>query len=187
MKSKLAILAFISLLVLIPAVVLADPWSAIDSGFAVTTNHHGEDIIPPPDPPLRAKVGLLAAEYPRLIWVEVELRDPDGVVVDSQVVYPGPDFVPDTSPGGNPIMYAWTDPFAPASWTIGHYSVKAYFYLTGGRGLANAEDLDAMRATTVMTVPELPIGTLGAIAALFAGLGIYSLLKSKRTLIPLRA
>lgn len=185
MKSKLAILAFISLLGLIPAAVLADPWSAIDSGFAVTTNHHGEDIIPPGDPPLRAKVGLLASEFPRLIRVEVELRDPDEVVVDTQVVLPG-SFSPGTSPGGNPITVAWTDPFAPASWTIGHYSVKAYFYLTDARDLANAEDLDAMRAVTVMTVPELPTGTLGAVAALFAGLGIYSILKSKRTLIPLR-
>lgn len=191
LNRKTVVLLSVFLSGLAVAAVRADPWSAIDSGFAVTTNHHGEEIIPPGDPPLAAKVGLLNTEFYfdngtiRLLRVEVELRNPDEVVVDTEVVYAA-EFLDDTSPQGNPIKYAWTADFEPSSWTVGHYSVKAYFYLKGARDLANAQDLDAMRAVSVMSVPELPVGTLTAVVLLVATLGLYSMLRNKRATIPFR-
>jgi len=179
MKSKLIIPLMALTLFIIPVIVLADPWSAINSGYGVTTNHHGEEIVPPGDPPLAAKVGLLTEKFlfengtTRLINVTVDLRDPYENVVDTQTVYPE-DFGPGTSPNGQDMNFTWTDPFEPDTWTVGHYSVKAYFYLKGGQGLANAEDLDAMRATTVMSVPEAPIGTLTILLTMIAGLAIFA-------------
>ena len=155
-------------------IVQADPWSAIDSGYAVTTNYHGQDVIPPPDPPLRAKVGVLAVNFNELLYVKVELRDPNGNVVLTVNIDKSATWIDDISPKGNPIKYAWTDPLIPDTWAIGHYSVKAYFYAEGGRGLANEEDLYAMRATSIMTIPEIPLGTLTVIATMLISLALFS-------------
>jgi len=159
-------------------VVQADPWSAIDSGYAVSTNYHGEETPVPPDPPLMARVGVLLENFALLDYVEVHLRDPSDDVVDI-VVVPASAFVPGLSPKGADIMEAWSDPLEPeeGTWLIGHYSVKAYFYAVEGAAepeLANCEDLEAMRATTVMTIPEVPIGTLTVLLAMIAGLAIFA-------------
>lgn len=172
---KLGLLALLVVLTLIatPAIVQADPWSAVDSGYAVTTNYHGVEVLPPPDPPLMAKVGVLTEKFESLgvYEVRVDLRDPDGNVVDSDTVT---SFSDGTSPKGAPIKYAWTDALAPATWMVGDYSVKAYFYAEDGKEIAHTEDLTAMRATTVMVVPEVPIGTLTTLLTMLAGLAIFA-------------
>ena len=175
MKPKAMVLALVLMVGVMPIVVHADPWSAIDSGFAVTTNHHGEDIVPPPVPPLQAKVGLLLEYFADLDYVEVRLRDPDEDVVVTVIIDDtDPRWQDGTSPHGKPIKYAWTDDLVPAVWEIGHYSVKAYFVLIGEKDINTVEDLDAMRATTVMTVPEVPLGTLAVLLTMLASLGILA-------------
>lgn len=171
---KLGLVALLTVLTLsiIPMIVLADPWSALGSGYAVTTNHHGEDVMIPPDPPLQARVGFL--DGLGVDSVRVDLRDPSDTVVASVTVT---SFTfNDLPPGEDDYWDAWTAPGAldPASWVVGHYSVKAYFFDDTGKELANVEDLTAMRATTVMTVPEVPIGTLTILIAMLAGLTIFA-------------
>jgi len=188
MRFRIVTLLIVLTLMVTPVVVFADvpydagPWSAIDSGYAVTTNHHGEDVPIPPFPPLVAQVGLLAEHFPGLLYVRVDLRDEDDGVVDSAYVYPE-DFVADLSPQGEPIMYALTkitgdddDVLAPDTWEAPmHYSVKAYFFLEGGNiGPPEAVCLEAMRAVTVMTVPEVPLGTLTVLLTMLATLGFLA-------------
>jgi len=172
---KLGLMALLAVLTLIvtPTIVKADPWSAIDSGYAITTNHFGEEIVPPPVPPLRVKVGVLKEIFDSLgiTEVRVDLRDPDGNVVDSDTVSA---FLDGTSPHGAPVKYAWTGPLEPATWVVGDYSVKAYFFAGAGKNLAHTEDLTAMRATTVMVVPEVPIGTLTILLTMLASLAIFA-------------
>ena len=176
---KLGLVALLVVLTLIatPTIVQADPWSAIDnSGYAITTNHFGEEIVPPPVPPLRAKVGVLKEYFDNfdVYKVQVDLRDPDENVVDTDFVYAA-DFDDDISPKGAPIKYAWTDPLAPATWVVGHYSVKAYFYAKDApKEIAHTIELTAMRATTVMTVPEVPIGTITILLTMLASLAIFA-------------
>jgi len=180
MITKLKKLGFMAVLIVltlsfIPMIVRADPWSAIDSGYAVTTNHHGEDIdiTKPIDPPLRAKVGF--KDENGVYEVRVDLRDPDGNVVDSDTVEWPADFDDGTSPKGADIEYAWTKDLEPnTGWVVGHYSVKAYFFSEDGKELANTEDLVAMKATTVMAVPEVPIGTITILITMLASLAIFA-------------
>lgn len=170
-------------LIVTPTIVHAGPWSAIDSGYAVESNYHGiEIIIPPPPTDLRARVGCLTENFydpisgAGVYEVVVHLRDPDGDVVDSATVS-WTDMVPGTSPHGAPIMWQWTSVdhyFAPATWEVGDYSIKAYFYDEHGKELKNEDDLTAMRATTVMVVPEVPIGTLIIMLTMLAGLAILA-------------
>jgi len=174
-KLRFVLLAVVLALIAIPTIVQADPWSAIDSGYAITTNHFGEVIIPPPIPPLEAKVGILTELFDSLdvYEVRVDLRDPDDNVVDSATIAAAA-FSDGTSPKGAPIKYAWTGPLAPASWVVGDYSVKAYFFAEDGKELAQTEDLTAMRATTVMVVPEIPIGTVAILLTMLASLAIFT-------------
>jgi len=178
MRFKIIMLLGILALMSITIVVLADPWSAIDSGYGVSTNYHGEDTPVPPDPPLRAKVGVLLENFAILDYVEVHLRDPDENVVDI-VTISSSAFVSGLSPKGADIMWAWSDPLEPeeGTWLIGHYSVKAHLYAREGDvvyEIANCELLEAMRATTVMTIPEVSIGTLGVLLAMFTGLALLT-------------
>jgi len=181
---KLGLLALLVVLtlIIIPTIVQADPWSAIDSGYAITTNHFGEEIVPPPDPPLQVKVGVLAENFydpivnPTGVYeVRVDLRDPDDTVVATDTILLA-DFTFEVggSPQGADIYYAWTDDLVPATWVIGDYSVKAYFFAGTEKELAHTIDLTAMRATTVMVVPEVPIGTLTILLTMLAGLAIFA-------------
>jgi len=174
---KLGLIALLAVLTLIviPTIVQADPWSAIDSGYAITTNYFGQEVVPPLDPPLEAKVGVLTELFNSLdvYEVRVDLRDPDDNVVDSATIAAAA-FLDGTSPQGAPIKYAWTGPLEPATWVVGDYSVKAYFFAEDGKELANTEDLTAMRATTVMVVPEVPIGTLTILLTMLASLAIFA-------------
>jgi len=183
MKHKLAIVvAYLTFLASLPLLVWADPSSASGSGYAVTTNYHGIEIVPPPPPtdPLRANVSVSATNFGNVYNITVVLRDPSDNWV-ARVVHlrdPGNwadlDWVETTAHNGETVHWAWTGPLEPDEWVIGHYSVKAYFVADDGQGLANVEDLDAMRATTVMTVPEAPIGTLTILLVMLASLGIFA-------------
>jgi len=163
-------------LIVTPTIVQADPWSAIDSGYAVTTNYHGQEVVPPVAD-LTARVGVLLDNWPGVYEVRVDLRDPSGDVVDSDTILAAA-FTTDapwgTSPKGATVMWAETDPLAPATWVVGDYSVKAYFFDSTGKELAHVDDLTAMRATTVMVVPEVPIGTLTILLTMLASLAIFA-------------
>ena len=176
---KLGLVALLVVLTLIatPTIVQADPWSAIDSGYAISTNHPGEEIDITQPFELKAKVGFLASiDVDKVI---VELRDPDDNVVDTaEVVAP---WQTGWSKKGNEYKWNWTRPLDPAKtgniWVVGHYSVKAYFYAKAGQGwknLANVEDRVSMRAFTVMTVPEVPIGTITILLTMLASLVIFA-------------
>jgi hypothetical protein len=188
MRPKTIALLIVLTLMVTPVVVLADvpyddgPWSAIDSGYAVTTNHHGEDVPIPPFPPLVAQVGLLAVHFPYLEYVRVDLRDEDENVVDSAYLYPGDFIANEFSPQGEPIMYALTketgtddEVLAPDTWEAPmHYSVKAHFFMDEEYGKPNPLVAEAMRAVTVMTIPEVPLGTLTVLLTMLATLGFLA-------------
>lgn len=181
---KIGLVAVLAVLTLIATttIVQADPWSAVDSGYAVSTNYHGQEIdITSPPTDLFAKVGIRTSVLAKfgltLDYVYVELRDPNGDVVDDDIVGDQPgelNLSPPYSPKGNEIWYGETDHLAPSTWVIGDYSVKAYFYAPGGKEIANTDDLVAMRATTVMVVPEVPIGTLSILLTMLASLAIFA-------------
>lgn len=176
----IALLAVL-MLVVIPTIVQADPWSAIDSGYAITTNYHGVELdITSPPTNLKAKVGVLTEKFVSLgiSEVRVDLRDPDGNVVDTDTVTL---FSDGTSPKGAAIKWGETDPLAPTTWVVGDYSVKAYFYADADDvvEIAHTEDLVAMRATTVMVIPEVAIGTLTILLTMLASLAIFARKKEK--------
>jgi len=109
---KLGLVALLVVLTLIvtATIVQADPWSAVDSGYTVSTNYHGQEIdITSPPTDLFAKVGIRTSVLDKfgltLDEVYVELRDPNGNVVDDYTV---DSFTLSSSPKGNPILYGET-------------------------------------------------------------------------------
>lgn len=189
MKQKFTALIAILMLMVIPAVAQADSSSASGSGYSVTTNYQGIFVLPPPIPPLQAKVSVLTGEKFDSLWkIKIDLRDPSENVVDT-VICLKTDLVwyDGTAPNGKPIKWAWIGPLepeAPYAWTVGDYSVKAYFYATDGNDIANILCLEAMRATTVMMVPEVPFGTIATLLAMFGALGVFAL--KKKQMFPIR-
>jgi len=189
MRRELVALTVVLMLVGITMAAQGGPDSAASSGWGVTTNHHGEDVLIGDliSGATDLRVKLLVADDPAhfgvFYRVTIHLRDENEEVV-AEMSYDKDDLSPWedwTAPNGRAIKYAWTDPvdewdnpMEPDEWTLGHYSVKAFYYAIDGQSLGNDEDLEAMRATTQMVVPEAPTGTLAVLLAMFAGLALFA-------------
>ena len=179
MRLKLLALSAAVILVVLTVVVQAGPESAASSGWGVTTNYHGQEVLISVliTDPLEAQVLVGFPEnWDALYEVTVVLRDPDDEPV-ATITRPKNelDWQPGTAPNGRVLRTAWIGPLIPdTGWTVGHYSVKAYFYADDGTTLANDEDLSAMRATTQVVIPEAPIGTLTIIITMLASLAIFA-------------
>lgn len=146
-------------------------WSALNSGYAVTTDTHGSDT--PINVPVTATAGTTDAtiEEVEFLW-----KDSDETVVWDVTVAVSSN---GTMWDGKLIYYA-QDTQSPDS--IGDWAVQALFRGPGGHLKGQESGIVKIRATSLHSVPEVPIGTLAIMLSLFAGLGIFVLAKRKTTL-----
>jgi hypothetical protein len=145
-------------------------WSAISSGYAVTTDYHGENV------PLGVLVTALAGttdanidnvtflwKYPNATVAYTEANVPvwsNGSTYDGKLIY-----------------------YATSSYTpdvLGDWGVQALFIGENGQTKANHDDVVMIRATSINTIPDLPVvGTAGAVMAMLIGLGLFLHKKKK--------
>jgi hypothetical protein len=145
-------------------------WSAISSGYAVTTDYHGEEV------PLGALVTALAGTTD---------ADIDNVTFlwkypDENVVYTEAN-VPVWSNGstydGKLIYYA-TSSYTPD--VLGDWGVQALFIGEDGKTKADHDDVVMIKATSINTIPDLPVvGTAGALMTMLLGLSLLLHKKKK--------
>ena len=170
----------LSLLFLFFVGIAHAPWSSIGSGYAIWTDAHGVNI------PVGVEVTATAGttEYPpgrlsnkpdvtavRFRWMppsssgEPDIYDPPIVEDPKPLSYDGT-----TDYEGWPV-YTAESKLTPN--IMGDWGVQAWFYNTEGN-LAGQSGVEAIRAVSFNTVPEIPIvGTLGAAAAMLLSLGLY--------------
>jgi len=165
MKIKFTTLIFaISLLLITSA---SAQWNALNSGYAVTTNYHGEDVIP--GTVITATAGTVD---PNVLNVTFLWMFPNESIafIDAEVAVwsDGTKWPDDT---GALIYYAQSS-FRPTA--IGDWGVQAWFNGPGGHLHGPETDIIAIRATSFNVIPEVPvIGTAGAMIAMLLGLGLF--------------
>jgi len=188
LRSFLAVVLILSLLVLGSTLVQAQ-WSALDSGYAVTTDYHGVDV------PLGVEVTATAGTTNSGVKkVEFRWLDPYGNEVFGLISVSvfGPYTTPNVPPGvpqeivdwalKNPGIDVYYAQNTQSPERAGDWAVQAIFYDSGGRGHGPFEDKVAIRATSFNVIPEAP-STIVILLGMFGALGVFALKKKQRVLI----
>jgi hypothetical protein len=188
MKLQYAVVSILlASLLLLAGINLADAqWNALGTGYAVTTNWHGEDV------PIGMSVLAIAGttdiqvEYVNITWL-----DPDGNPIwEDKVAVFGPYETPDYPAGvpeeiidwasDNPGINVWYANATRIPYALGDWGVQARFidYTNPVRSLRGRNtDIIKMRATSFNVVPEVPFGTIAILLGWFGVLGIFALRK----------
>jgi len=165
---KLGLVALLVVLTLIvmPAIVRADPWSALGgSGYAVTTEPFPlEGVIPGEDVDAKAGTTDPNVEYVVFRWLA-----PDGTVISRD-----PEDVVDVEDEWDPTygmnVLVARSTYAPE--IVGDWGVQVFFYGEGGH--LRGEAIIRIRATSFFVIPEVPIGALTVLLTMLAGLAIFA-------------
>jgi len=174
-KISLAVIfGTLQLLVLIGAVNA--PWSTLGTGYAVTSDYHGTDVII--GNPVNVTAGTLDASIYQVTFKWNAPNGTEGVWIDtfSPLVTNGSKGTWGSSGAELLIHYAWSV-HAPDS--IGDWGVKVLFQGADGTTKENADEVVKIKATSFNTVPEVPFGTIAILAAMFGAIAIFAIKKKR--------
>ena len=171
MKPRFIILMFALLSLFI---FTANAQWPINSGYAVTTDYHGEDVMP--GMLVTATAGTTDPNILNVTFVwkfpndSTAFTDAEVTVSSNGTKWPNDDT-------GSLIYYAQSS-YTPT--VAGDWGVQAWFNGPGGHLRGPETDIIAIRATSINTIPEIPIvGTAGAITAMLLCLWFYSTKKKQ--------
>jgi len=165
-------------------------WSAINSGYAVTTNWHGKEV------PIGQSVTAWAGTINSSVYqVEFKWKNETGhVVYDVNVTNLVSYITPNYPPDAPQEIRDWAEKNARARIEVfyanniqipnsgGEWSVQLFFYAPGGHLTGNATDIIKIKATSFNVIPDLSIvGTAGSVVTMLLGFGLF-LHKRKRQL-----
>jgi len=187
MKPRFYIAAILlaSFLILTNVNIAQAQWSAISSGYAVTTNWHGLDVPIGQNVTATAGTTDLGVTIVRFKW-----HNPSNITVrDWNVSVSGPITTPTVPPppipqeisdwaGNNtgiPYLYAqdWYIPDA-----VGDWGVQAIFY---NATHAKSNQTIKIRATSFNAVPEVPFGTIAIMLSMLGALSVFAIKKKYMT------
>jgi len=184
LRFAVATILFASLLIFANANIAQAQWPAISSGYAVTTNWHGEDI--PIGALVTAWAGTTDGEVEK---VEFRWLDPDGNPIWEDLVNVSDPYTTPNVPNGVPqeiIDWAndnhdvtiWYANYTRTPDILGDWGVQANFYdLTNpAKSLRGRNsDIIAIRATSFHSIPEVPFGTIVILLSMFGALSIFAI------------
>jgi len=183
LKFKIALkIILISISILVLANIVYAPWSTLGTGYAITSNYHGIDV--PPGTPITVTAATLDPNVVQITFRWHRPPDGNGPVAREVAVpvvtspYPPPnvpqeviDYVNSTT-----IWYA-QDTWAPDE--LGDWGVQAFFQDSTGKDRAGLKNVISIKATSFNTIPEIPLGTIAATAAMIFALGFFMVKKKK--------
>ena len=158
-----------------PAYITTDAdWSrtAIKSGYGVTTNYHGIEVLIGTEVTAYAGTTNDDIKEVKFRWTE-----PDGDVVVEEGTYIGDELWEGL------VIHVWSSPKIPME--VGDWGVQGHFYNEGGHGVGPIPEQPesvATRAQSFYAVPE--VATIAAVLAMFGAFGLFAI-KKKRIRTPL--
>jgi hypothetical protein len=162
--------------ILILSSVVYAPLATLSIGYAVTSNYEGVDV------PVGAEVIIKALtidpNVDRVTFRWHEPPDGNGDVAREVTVYvvdSGEDY--EMKDGTKVDIFVAEDSYCPL--VIGDWGVQAFFQ-DGGTTKSGIDDVVSIKARSFNSVPEIPLGTIGAVAAMIIALGLFAI-KKKRT------
>jgi len=170
-KSILVPVISIIALIITQTNVVQAQWSALNSGYAVTTNYHGVNVLPGTLVTATAGTTDDSVETVTFLW-----KYPNGTVAYTEADVPvEPNGT--TWENGKLIYYARSSyvPVAP----LGDWGVQAIFKDSGHKQHGQHEDVVAIRATSFFVVPEVAFGT---VTVLLGSLGALVLMHKRKSI-----
>ena len=180
MKNRSLLISLVSLLSLLAVVELAVAlqWPAAPSGYSVTTDAHGDILLPGNE-----VIAYAATTDPNVKYIVITWLKPDETEMTEWrevFSYDGGDGSVSTPPdwtGGTPVWWVQSEartlniPDPERNW-----AVKAYFLDHNEEPvIPPKDDKISVRATSIHVVPELPFGTMTAVVSMLAALMILGL------------
>jgi len=157
------------------------PWTTLGTGYAITSNVHGIDILP--GTPVTITAGTLDSNVVKITfrWHE----PPDG---NGPVRWEVTKFVYTNGTQGQWNDGTWADiRYANDTQTpdiIGDWGVQAFFRDSTGKDRAGLANVISIKATSFNTVPEVPFGTIAILVSMFGALSVFII--KKKTFVPKR-
>lgn len=167
----------IALLIIIYTLFLVSivhaPWSTLGTGYAITSNYHGIDVLL--GTPVTVTAGTLNANVTQITF---RWHMPNETTRWEVTV---PVYVNGTTGQWNDgttalIRYANNTQIPDL---IGDWGVQAFFQDSSGRDRAELEDVISIRASSFNVIPEIPLGTIGAIVTMLIALAFFTIRKGK--------
>jgi len=151
------------------------PWTTLGTGYAITSNVHGIDILP--GTPVTVTAGTLDN---RVVNVTFRWHRPNESVAWEDVVNVWTNGTMGQWNNGTWALIRYAqDTHVPDE--VGEWGVQAFFQDSEGRDRAGLEDVIKIKATSFNAVPEIPLGTIAAAATMFVAFGLFIIVKKKRT------
>jgi hypothetical protein len=162
-------------------------WSAIGTGYAITSNWQGIEV--PIGQNVVATAGTTDLTITTIIF---RWHDPaDNVMWEDTVPVSGPITTPTTPSNVPNDVTDWANDNPDTQYlyaqsahmpsTIGDWGVQAFFIGPYGKTKAGLEDVVQIRAASFNVIPELPIiGTAGITIAMLLGLGLFSAKRKRK-------
>lgn len=175
MKSALALaLVSIGLLGMITT-VYACPWSALGTGYAITSNYQGKEV------PIGATVTVTAGTLDsRVTQVTFRWHRPDTSVAREVAVTVFTNGTTEQWNNGTTALIRYAiDSYTPD--VLGDWGVQGYFQGLGGRTIDGFDMVIQIRATSFNVVPEVPFGTAVIVLSMFGALGVFAIKKKHMT------
>jgi len=153
------------------------PWSTLGTGYAITSNYHGEDVIP--STPVTVTAGTLDQNIVQVTFRWHEPPDGNGPIAREEAKLVEPNGTMGEWNNGTTalILYA-NDTYAPD--IVGDWGVQAFFQDSAGTEKAGLENVVMIRATSFNTIPEIPVGTISATVTMLIAL-VFFMGKKKST------
>lgn len=172
-KISLAVALLVSIILISVSVVNA-PWSTLGTGYAITSNYHGVDILP--GTPVTITAGTLDSNVVKITFRWHEPPDGNGPVRWEVTV---PIFTNGTTGQWNngttaEIRYAQNTQTPDV---LGDWGVQAFFRDSTGKDRADLTNVINIKATSFNAVPEVPFGTLAILTAMFGAIAIFAIKK----------
>lgn len=169
LRFAVVILLIVSVLFIANTNVAQAGWNSINSGYAVTTDWHGEEV------PIGTTVKATAGTTNDNVYkIEIYWYDQNQALMHISVIYPQWGTV-----------YGTYCKYANATYTpdtVGDWTVQAIFRAPGGHIRGADEDIVAIRASSFFEVPEVPFGTIAIVLGMIGALGVSRLRTKKETL-----
>ena len=170
----------VALLILSSAVYA--PWTTLGTGYAITSNVHGIDILP--GTPVTVTAGTLDPNVVNVTFRWHEPPDGNGPVrwEDTVEIFTNNTFGEWNNGTTAEIRYAENTHHPDV---LGDWGVQAFFRDSTGKDKANLTDVIKTKATSFNAVPDVPYGTIGAAAVMLIALGLF-VIKKRRVKVPPR-
>ncbi len=153
------------------------PWSTLGTGYAVTSDHHG--VIVTLGTPVTVTAGTLDSSVSQVTFRWHRPPDGNGAVAWEDTVGVWQNTTTGQWNNGTTafISYA-TNTHAPDE--IGDWGVQVFFQDSEGKEKSGVVNVLSIRATSFNAIPEIPLGTIGAVGAMIFALAFFAAKKGAR-------